>query len=658
MTNPPCLIEAKGLCKFYAPKNQGRGNEDLIVKAVDHVDLQIYAGEYVAIIGPSGSGKSTLMQLLGLLDRPTGGEYRFLGQSVTSMSDNELSEIRSRYIGFVFQAYNLLSKSTAAENIELPLIYAGIQNRPTRIQALLERVGLADRAKHTPSELSGGQQQRVAVARALANEPPLLFADEPTGNLNQESAKDVMDVLSELNRSGVTVIVVTHDPNVAAKANRTIRIVDGKIDEDTHNIPRKQSVVSEPLVYPRLTLAAKVRLLAENFRMAIKALIANKLRTFLSALGIMIGVASVIALVALGEGAQQSMTADLQRLGSNILLIHSGSASSRAYDTLSMADAKAIEELETKGVAIENVSSEAYGAAQVSYQNKNRSTRIQGVNAAYATMFSLQPAVGRFFTDEEDTKRRRVCLLGQTIYDEIFPENFNPIGSYVKINRISFQVLGLLPSKGASGFGDRDDVVVIPLHTAMYRVLGREKPNIISVQAKSFEVMPGIITTLETLLRQRHKIRDDQDDDFSIRNMADIQEAISSTTKTMTMLLGIIAGISLVVGGIGIMNIMLVSVKERTHEIGLRKAIGAKNAYILIQFLIEAVVVGILGGAAGIMFGIAISKGISVGLGWNAVVSFVSVVIALGFSMLVGILFGFWPAWQASQLSPIEALRH
>lgn len=651
------IIKVSRLKKYYQPRLRRRKDaEGLVVKAIDGIDLEVYPGEYLSITGPSGSGKSTLMQILGLLDRPTEGAVEFLGQEVSLMSDNQLSEFRSKYLGFIFQSFNLLEHSTATENVELPMIYAGNPNRGILAKELLKSVGLSDRLDHRPLELSGGQQQRVAVARALANNPPVLFADEPTGNLNQEAAKQIMDTLAELNARGVTVIIVTHDPAIAEKTARTIKVIDGKIVADERRHPAASQEFGQAT--DRQRRRGNFNLLVENFKMAVKALAANRLRTALSSIGIMIGVASVIAMVALGSGAQQSMEASLQSLGSNLLTIRPGTRRSVRFDSLTVQDAESLREMANIGVPIARVSSEVSGTVQMVNGNRNWSTRLQGVDFEYPVIYSAQPQIGRFFSQDENLQRAKVVVIGQTVYDNLFTAGENPVGSQVKINRISFQVIGVLPKKGGSGFGDRDDMVLIPLRTAMYRVLGREKLGSIAVQIASFPQMADAMDSIIAHLRMRHKIRSGQEDDFNVMNMADIQDAIGSTTKTMRLLLGAIASISLIVGGIGIMNIMLVSVKERTREIGLRKALGAKNRDILIQFLVEAGVIGVFGGGLGIGLGALSSYGISLTLEWPVIILPMTVALAFGFSLFIGVFFGFWPARQASRLSPIEALRY
>jgi macrolide transport system ATP-binding/permease protein len=653
------IIKVLGLKKYYFPKkNRRRPDGDaLVVKAIDGIDLTIFPGEYISITGPSGSGKSTLMQILGLLDRPTEGSYEFLGQEISALDDNQLSAFRSQHLGFIFQSFNLLEHSTASENVELPLIYAGLDQRKARATELLTSVGLGDRLGHRPLELSGGQQQRVAVARALANRPPVLFADEPTGNLNQEAAKQILETLAELNANGVTIIIVTHDPLVAAQTKRVISVLDGKIVADER---RDQKSGKVPEIFPQQRrVKGHINLMLENFKMAVKSLISNRLRTALSSIGIMIGVASVIAMAALGAGAQKSMEESLQRLGSNLLSVRPARAPGAGrVESLTLQDAESLRDLKKIGVPIDRVSSEISGSAQVSNGNRNWSTRLQGVEFEYPLIFSATPEVGRFFSEDENKQRARVAVLGKTVYDNIFAQGENPIGSLIKLNHISFQVIGILPSKGGSSFGDRDDIILIPLRTAMYRVLGKDRLDSIGVQIASFDQMSAAQTLVEDHLRKRHKVRAGQDDDFSVMNMADIQDAIGSTTKTMKLLLGAIASISLVVGGIGIMNIMLVSVKERTREIGLRKALGAKNRDILVQFLIEAGVIGLFGGCLGIGLGVGTSYGISVTLEWPVLIASTTVLIAFGFSLFIGVFFGFWPAFQASKLSPIEALRY
>ena len=658
------LIRIKNLKKIYKPKikNGGHGIE---VSALAGVDLTISQGEYVSIIGPSGSGKSTLMQILGLLDRPSSGEYLFLGKNVSELKDEELAFLRSRYIGFVFQFFNLLARTSALDNVLLPLIYAHVSDSHKKAKELLEQVGLGDRLHHAPHELSGGQQQRVAIARALVNDPKIIFADEPTGNVNQEHAREIMKTLSHLHKKGVTIVLVTHDPEVASWASRTIRIIDGKIFSDEKKVAEKVVEVNlQPPQMKKLSLVdfAEVK---ENFKMALGALKLNKLRTGLTMLGIIIGVMAVIAMVALGQGAQQSIEESLKSLGSNLLMIRPGSPklgpvsqATGSYSRLTLEDAKALKNLKEVGLAVDDVSTEVTGTVQVVYGNKNWSTRLQGVSANYAQLHAYQPTNGRFFSESENVLKKRVCVIGKTVYENLFEPGHNPIGALVKINRVNFKVIGLLPTKGASAWGDKDDAIMLPVSTAMNRVLGKDYLSSIDVQATDAQSMDRAIAGISELLRKRHRLSHGEEDDFSIRNMAELQEALTSTTKIMALLLGSIAAISLFVGGIGIMNIMLVSVKERTREIGLRKALGARQSDVLLQFLIEAVVIGLVGGLLGIIIGGGLSFGITAFLGWATKISISAILISFFFSLAIGVIFGFWPAREASLLSPIEALRY
>ncbi|HLD74823.1 MAG TPA: ABC transporter permease [Bdellovibrionota bacterium] len=658
------LIRVKNLKKIYKPtiKNGGHGIE---VSALAGVDLSISSGEYVSIVGPSGSGKSTLMQILGLLDRPTSGEYFFLGKNVSELKDEELAYLRSHYVGFVFQFFNLLARTTALENVELPLIYSHVSESHKKAKKLLEHVGLGDRLHHAPHELSGGQQQRVAIARALVNDPKIIFADEPTGNVNQEAAQAIMKTLSDLHKQGVTIVLVTHDPEVAAHAERTIRIIDGTIFSDEKKTSTAPSTVAiEPPRIKKLSLIDFPEV-KENFKMALGALKLNKLRTGLTMLGMIIGVMAVIAMVALGQGAQQSIEESLKSLGSNLLMVRPGSPklghvaqATGNYSRLTLEDAKALKNLKEVGVGVDDVSTEVTGTVQVVYGNKNWSTRVQGVSPNYAKLHAYEPTFGRFFSRLENDSKKRVCVIGKTVYENLFLPGHNPIGSLVKINRVNFKVIGMLPTKGGGAWGDRDDAIMMPVLTAMNRVLGKDYLSSIDVQAEDSQSIDRAIAGISELLRKRHRLNRDQEDDFSIRNMAELQEALSSTTKIMALLLGSIAAISLLVGGIGIMNIMLVSVKERTREIGLRKALGARQSDVLLQFLIEAIVIGIVGGLLGILIGSLLSFGITVFLGWATKISITAILVSFFFSFAIGIIFGFWPARQASLLSPIEALRY
>jgi macrolide transport system ATP-binding/permease protein len=632
------------------------------VMALSMVSLNISRGEFIAIMGPSGSGKSTLMHILGLLDRPDSGTYCLGGSDLTALSERELSSLRNKVVGFIFQQFHLLPRMSALENVGLPLIYAGKRHLKEKAREKIDLVGLTDRVSHRPNELSGGQQQRVAIARALVNEPLIILADEPTGNLDSKSQEEIIDILKRLNQEGKTVIMVTHEKEVASCARRIIHMRDGKIvsdesagDKDKIGLPAAENIPAE---HSKGLGGMKF---LDYFRQAGFAVFTHKLRSALSILGILIGVAAVIAMLALGEGAKASIEKRLSSLGANLLVIRPGSirAGGVALEAglvtrFTHQDVSAIANL--RGL-ISAVTPSVAGRAQLVYVDRNWNTQVEGVGVEYEKMRASTPIAGRFFTEQEIKTQEKVALLGPTVARELFGEA-NPAGETVKINLLNFKVIAVLPTKGAGGFRDQDDMVLVPVTTAMNRLFGKDYYDTIYVEAKSADLLGEAQDAVSAVIKKLHRLTGEEEDSFQIRNMAEIRSVLETTTKTMSMLLGCIAAISLLVGGIGIMNIMLVSVTERTREIGLRKAIGATNRDIMTQFLIEAVLLSFLGGLGGISLGSGLSYLIIFFAGWAVKITPFSVALATIFSLLIGIIFGLFPARQASQLDPIEALRY
>jgi macrolide transport system ATP-binding/permease protein len=634
------------------------------VNALRGVSLRIERGEFVSLVGASGSGKSTLLHMIGLLDRPDTGILAIDGKNTALLPDDEISKLRSETIGFVFQQFHLLKRMTAFDNVELPLIYAKGDRPSANPKGLLDRVGLGNRSHHKPNELSGGQQQRVAIARALVRRPLVVLADEPTGNLDSHSGAEIMALLRELHAEGLTVVLVTHEPSIAAAADRTIRVHDGQIIEDI----RKPVAVVHPAAQPITAVPAVAmspqlhwNLLLLNFQQAARGLWGNKLRTCLSALGIIIGVAAVIVMLALGDAAQQSVQRQIAKLGSNRLVITpnpqniGGVRQARGgVSRLTVTEAYGID---GRIPTVAAVSGNVRGGVQAVYGHNNVETTLQGSMPEYTSIWAAQPTYGRFFTNDECRQRARVAVIGTTVLTGLFGTE-DPIGKMIEINHTPFEVIGILPSKGSDGGDDADDQIIVPLQTAMYRVFGKKYVDYIDTTATNANVVDDTVDKLQDLTSEWPHIPGVTSNSYRVFNMVSVEKALSAVTTTLSIMLASVAAISLVVGGIGIMNIMLVSVTERTREIGLRKALGARRRDIQAQFLIESVTLCLGGGFLGIALGWIVTLIIGYFQGGWMSPSLISIVLSCGFSVAVGVGFGYWPAVLASRLDPIEALRY
>jgi len=667
------LIRLKGIERRYQS-----GEHEVTV--LHPLDLAIDAGEMVAIVGASGSGKSTLMNLLGCLDRPSGGQYLFRGQDTATLDALSLARLRCHHFGFIFQRYHLLPHLDAAANVEIPAIYAGTArlDRQARARTLLTRLGLQDRSHHRPGQLSGGQQQRVSIARALANGGEVILADEPTGALDSQSGKEVMAILKELHAQGHTIILVTHDMAVASHADRIITLRDGRVVEDSghratddnapspspsgapaHPLPGDGSQLAPPPVgQDAQGTGAAVRTASRGWdryreagRMALHAMLAHRMRTFLTMLGIIIGIAAVVSVVALGQGARAKVIDDINAMGTNTIDIFPGKdwgdEKAASIQTLNERDLDAL----LGQPYLEGASPQIATSGQLRYRNKTSSGSVIGVGNDFFRVKGMTLTQGRLLDERDIRNRTAVAVVdGKTI--ESLLGKVDPVGQVVLVGTLPVRIVGVVTQETGFGRSSQSVNVWLPYSAVMSRLLSQQHFTQITIRVKD-GVQPALAEQAAVaLLTQRHGVKD-----FFTFSSDSIVKSVEKTTATLTLLVSAIAVISLIVGGVGVMNIMLVSVVERTREIGIRIAVGARQSDILQQFLIEAVMVSLLGGLLGI--GLALLIGALFSLlveSFQMRFSLFSILMAFGCSSLIGILFGYLPARNAARLDPVEAL--
>ena len=725
----PVLIELREVRKRF-------GGRDGVpeVEILHGIDLRIQAGEYVAIVGASGSGKTTLMNILGCLDRPSSGEYLFQGEAVSGLDDDALAALRREVFGFVYQGYHLIGTSSALDNVAMPARYAGVseQARHERAAALLSRLGLAERLQYLPHQLSGGQQQRVSIARALVNGGRVILADEPTGALDSTSGEQVMQQLDDLAAAGHTVILITHDPAVAARARRIISMADGRIvgdvtapvDGKVHPLPETGRAVADdslpvrhadapvqhadapihkdgrpcaevptevpteapaevpadapteapadlsdlhplrgrggepaPAGYPAQDLPAlrgrgRLPLLAdlpEILRSAWRVMRLNRLRTGLTLLGIIIGVASVIVMLAVGQGSQEKVLAEMQTFGlRTIYIFREWLSDTQQARPLSMADVAAVQQVPNVEQASPVIDQ---NGIIVRHGNRTLRTNLSATTRHFAQALNWPVSQGTLLETEDEHDLRKVVLLGERVREALFGAHGQAVGQEILVGNVPFRVIGVMAPKPAPFPGDDvNNQVIVPVGAAAVRLVGSMELSRINVVIRDMRHAAETEAAIVKTLTARHGRKD-----FSILNQAQAVQQLAQANRTLTLMLGLIAAISLLVGGIGVMNVMLMTVRERTREIGIRIATGARQADILRQFLVEAMLLTGLGGTVGVSGGLLTGLGLKA-LGIPMAFSTLAAAVAFGCAVATGMIFGFMPARQAARLDPVRAL--
>ncbi len=641
------IIELKNIHKFF-------GQEKNKVHVLKGINLSIQKGDFVAIIGQSGSGKSTMMNIIGCLDTPTSGSYKINGVEVGKMGKDQLAELRCKTFGFIFQRYNLLNSLKASENAALPAIYLGLneEDRNKRAIELLKKLDLNNKLNNKPNELSGGQQQRVSIARALMNGGEIILADEPTGALDSKSGEMVMETIKSLHKQGHTIILVTHDSHIASQANRIIEIKDGEIISDVRKASEFYDMTDSVKNIKRSRLDAIKYSFLESLNMSVHAIISNKMRSLLTMLGIIIGIASVVSVVALGNASQAKILEQINSMGTNTIDIMPGTGfgdmRSGRVKTLKVGDSDYL----GKQGFIDNSTPNVSASGTLVYENHSVTAQLKGVGAAFFDVKGKKIAQGRVFNQEEVNTMASVVVIDDNTLKEVFSEDANPVGKILIFNKKPLQIIGVTKKDNTPGPSSDSMNIWTPYTTAMYKINGSSDINSITVKISDKVNSQVAEESIENILTTLHGKKD-----FFMINSDSIKQTVESATNTMKLLIASIAVISLIVGGIGVMNIMLVSVTERTREIGIRMAIGAKQADILQQFLIEAILICLVGG----FMGVALSMLIGVGFNtlsedFGMIFSTASIILALVCSSAIGIIFGYMPAKNASNLNPIDAL--
>ena len=715
------------------------------------INLHIAKGEFVAIIGQSGSGKTTLLNIIGTLDEPSSGSYVFESYEVTRLNADEKSRLRREKIGFIFQRYNLLSLMSARENVALPAIYAGKRTaeRNERARQILSDLELGEKLFSKPTELSGGQQQRVSIARALMNGGDLILADEPTGALDSKSGIMVLEILQRLNKAGHTIVLVTHDPSIAAKARRIIEIKDGEIIRDSaensaansvnlaensqngvnsstnssatrhceqgvaaakqstnlgenpnqmdcfeptalamtgggensqnsaatangsenpvNSTPNSQNSVNssanskpQSLKIQLKTMPKEIKTLhllknqaLECLKIAYSSILAHKLRSLLTMLGIIIGIASVVSVVALGLGSQKQILDSISRLGTNTIEIRGGRGFGdiRAGKVkLALSDLTALKSLPY----LESVEAQDDTTGVVTYGNISLSAKMESGGVNVFSIKGLTLDYGRLFNQEEVDEAMNVAVLDINGRNRLFPgvPDNEILGKSVIFSKQPFRIIGVLKKDPRKPESDITIKLYTPYTTLRNKVTGSRVVEQI-VAKVSDDASPALAE--EAMVRILEIKRGKKD--FYAINSDSIRQSIEENTRTMTILITSIAIIALIVGGIGVMNIMIVSVSERTREIGIRMAIGARKEDILFQFLIEAIMICMIGAVLGVGLSFVIVAAFNaVSSDFLMIISSGSVVLGLVSSVAIGVIFGFFPAKNAANLNPINAL--